>query len=234
MRLTLLAATALLASTANETQAALAPPAAGFRNVALSTTPLPGLPAGVMVEQFSFPRIDRLGRVGFKARLIQGPGGVTADNKEAIFSEVATNDLRHVARSGEVVSGINFRFHDVEPGENLRMSGNGALYFISGMSPLASPSTFNSGIFRFTKQRGLELVVSSSPTGVPNEAPQWSTTPSTSTTSPTASSPCEGSTMRPPRSSTRPRAGCTAMRPGPAGVPSSPSRFVRATSAPSS
>jgi hypothetical protein len=158
----------LLASLAWSSNSALALPPDDLRTVVISSsTPLPGLPSGAMIEQFAFPRIDLDGRVAFKARLIQGTGGVNSNNKEAIWAETDIDDLQLVARSGEIIAGTGFRFEDVEPGENLRMSGNGTVYFISGMGDISSPTVRNSAVFRFSTQAGLEIAVSAAPTGLP-------------------------------------------------------------------
>jgi hypothetical protein len=159
-------ALAVVGAGAREAQA-IALPAGSVRTVAHAAFPMPGMPAGVRIEQYAFPRIDRRGRVAFKARLLDGFGGVNNSNHAAIWAETDIGNLKLAARSGGPVTGTNFAFHDVEPGENVQMSGNGAVYFISGMSPIGSPTTFNSGVFQFTRRDGLEIVATSSPTGIP-------------------------------------------------------------------
>jgi hypothetical protein len=136
-----------------------------IRIVALKGDSFPGVPSDVRIEQFGFPRVDSLGRAAFKARLLQRVGDTVATNDTAIWTEIAPNDLRFVAREGGPVLDLNYTFNEVEPGENLLMSGGGSTYFIAGISNTVGPPNGSSGIFRFSAAAGLEFLAASSPIG---------------------------------------------------------------------
>ena len=95
---------------------------------------------------------------------MQGVGGTNASNSTAIWSEVAPEDLRFVARQGDPVPGVDYRFGEVEPGENLQMSGGGSTYFIAGIGK-AGPGNGSSGIFRFSPTGDFEFLAASSSVG---------------------------------------------------------------------
>ena len=137
----------------------------GIRTVALLTDSYPGVSSDVRIDQFGHPRVDSQGRAVFKARLLQGVGGTVAANDTAIWSERAPDDLRFVAREGGPVLDLNYRFNEVEPGENLLMSGGGSTYFIAGISSTVGQASGSSGLFRFSPNAGLEFLVASSPVG---------------------------------------------------------------------
>jgi hypothetical protein len=137
----------------------------GIRTVALSNDSFQGVPSGIVIDQFATPRTDSSGRVGFKARLRQGPGSVDFTNDTAIWSESEPGVLRYVAREGDPVPGFNLRFNEPEPGENLRMSNAGDVYFIAGIASTSGPSISSSGIFKFSPSTGFQVMAVSSPVG---------------------------------------------------------------------
>src|SRR3954469_9135731 len=141
------------------------PTLSGIRTVALSTDLFEGVPAGVVIDQFAYPRVDSSGRVGFKARLRQNSGGVNFNNDTAIWSESGPGALRFVAREGDPVPGLNYRFDEVEPGEDVRMSNGGNVFFLAGISSISGPSNHSSGIFRFSPSTGFQVMAVSSPVG---------------------------------------------------------------------
>ena len=93
-----------------------------LRTVALSDQVFPGVPSGVLVEQFGYPLVDAFGRTTFKGLLQQNTGGVTASTRGVFWSEAAIDDLRYVARQGNDVPGFNFKFNDIFSGDEGRVS----------------------------------------------------------------------------------------------------------------
>jgi hypothetical protein len=157
---------ALLSGICSSRLCAVSPPIlSGIRTVALSNDSFQGVPSGVVIDQFGYPRVDILGRVGFKAQLLRGPAAVDFNNDTAIWLESEPGTLRYVAREGDPVPGLNYRFNDPDSGEYLRMSNDGSIYFPGGMTSTSSPTTFNSAIFKSSPTSGSQVMVVSSPAG---------------------------------------------------------------------
>jgi hypothetical protein len=155
----------LLITWANRSRAADPPTLGRLRLVALSNDSFDGVPAGVTVDQFSQPHVDAAGRVGIKARLVVGPGGVSSSNDSAIWSETQPGTLHYVAREGDLIPGLNYRFSDPDPGSTWNLSDAGTSFFVAGMTSTTNPATGNSAVFKFSPTTGFQVVAVSSPVG---------------------------------------------------------------------
>jgi hypothetical protein len=163
-RLTFIVSLLLVAST-SRSWAANPPVLGGLRLVALSNDSFDGVPAGVVIDQFSQPHVDTSGRVGFKARLVVGPGGVNSSNDTAIWSENQPGTLRYVAREGDLVPGLNYRFNEPDSGETTNDSDAGTKFFVGGMTSTLNPATSNSAVFKYSPITGFQVAATSSAVG---------------------------------------------------------------------
>src|SRR6478735_9659972 len=143
---------------------ALSPPVlSGVRTVAVSTDIFPGVASGVTIDQFGYPRVDSLGRVGFKTRLLPGAGGINTYNEDAIWTESAPGLLRFVAHEGDPVPGLDYQFNQLDPGGDARMTSGGDVFFIAGMIGTSNSSNRSTGLFKYSPTTGFQVVATSSP-----------------------------------------------------------------------
>lgn len=138
---------------------------ADFRLVALSDAPLPGVAAGVVVEQFFSPHIDNGGNVEFFAELLSGVGGVNFTNDLGIWTEHAPGDLHLIARNNDLVLPPNYLFGSILT-RDLPISGGGSRYFTASIIDSSNELNSNNGIFRYTAESGLELLAVARSIGV--------------------------------------------------------------------
>src|SRR4029079_17702773 len=93
------------------------------------------------------------------------PGGVDFNNDTGIWSETQPGTLHYVAREGDLVPGLNYRFGEPDSGEYLRESDAGSMFFAGGMTSTSSPTPTNSAIFKFSPTTGFKVMATSSPVG---------------------------------------------------------------------
>lgn len=150
------------------------PPPRGLRTVALTGTPLPGLPPGAEAEQFGSPQVDARGRVSFEARLRPSVGGVTLDNNFAVWSEAQPGQAVLAARSGDPVSGTDYRH---ETSFSIATSSTGSLTihsallhesFYTGGEVPSGQAAIASGVLRLEPDGDPQLLFTAAPIGVPS------------------------------------------------------------------